>query len=75
MSRSGDYWHTKIVLLFNYRSELGLLVGHSATVVINFSQQSVKIALKKEGNGIHQNVKWKSIFLKRKIIGPRTGYS
>ena len=52
-----------IVLLFNYRSEL--LVAHSVTVF-----QSVKIALKRNETEFTKTWNGKSIFLKRKIIGP-----
>ena len=68
MFRSVDDWQTTIVLLFNYRSEL--FVAHSVTVVSNFSQQIMKIALKLNETEFTTMWNGKSIFLKWKIIGP-----
>ena len=63
--RSVDDQQSTIVLLLNYRSEL--LVAQSVyTLVGNFSQQTVKIALKQNSPKCETK---NQIFLKRKITG------
>ena len=55
--RSVDDQQSTIVLLLNYRSEL--LVAQSVyTLVGNFSQQTVKIALKQNSPKLKQKIKF-----------------